>query len=628
MTQESDLKGKTLLLTQEKQVRWFSVRQLISTALQTLAATVVGSMSGRRELMSALDPEMKLSGDYSDQKELWLDYVADAGDGWNATMSVAWLLGRDAIALRKDRKETPQPISPTQQEVEPQIENTLRLQHGQVLVFGGDEIYPTASAEAYQSRLVDPYQCARYYQKPERDVYALPGNHDWYDGLTSFIRLFCPSQENRRWLGAWGTRQKRSYFAIKLPHGWWLWGVDMALEDDLDPSQYEYFHQRAQELEDDDQVILCLPTPVWLKRHNTDIDQMQYRMARKLEIIANLVDQGGRNRAPVYLTGDNHHYAHYISKTPTESHYIVCGGGGAFGLGTLQLPPAVNVVTSKNKFVKAECESRFPDQDTSKKLRWEAVKFPLHNYTFSFFLACVHMISLWLLGAASAFPDGNWLMQLIGADLSLESLKNVCPNLSLLMRAPGLMIWLLFFLAVFCVFAVSGRAQGGSSWKAAAVGLVHGLLQIFGAIALFWLGLKLVAQVWPNDMDRWRQAIGIVLSFIFIFIYSGTLFGFYLVITNILMKLHEQEVFSAQGIEDYKSFLRMRITEAGLEIYSIGLKKSARRWRTAPGVEVSKRSGSQMRVILPEKCNRVFDPVDALSPHLIEDPIFIPRRKS
>ena len=52
-----------------------------------------------------------------------------------------------------------------------------------------------------------------YLEGAPPDMYALPGNHDWYDGLTSFMRLFCQGG----WVGAWRTRQRRSYFAVKLP---------------------------------------------------------------------------------------------------------------------------------------------------------------------------------------------------------------------------------------------------------------------------------------------------------------------------------------------------------------------------------------------------------------------------
>ena len=53
----------------------------------------------------------------------------------------------------------------------------------------------------------------------------MPGNHDWYDGLKAFRRLFCTGRS----IGAWRTRQERSYFACRLTHGWWLLAVTAAM---------------------------------------------------------------------------------------------------------------------------------------------------------------------------------------------------------------------------------------------------------------------------------------------------------------------------------------------------------------------------------------------------------------
>ena len=35
--------------------------------------------------------------------------------------------------------------------------------------------------------------------------------------------------------------QRRSYFAVKLTPGWWLWGIDIALDTSIDPPQQAYF---------------------------------------------------------------------------------------------------------------------------------------------------------------------------------------------------------------------------------------------------------------------------------------------------------------------------------------------------------------------------------------------------
>ena len=140
------------------------------------------------------------------------------------------------------------------------------LPRGDVLVFGGDEVYPTPSREEYQRRLVAPYAAAFGDDRPaERPhVYAVPGNHDWYDGLSAFTRLFCSDIGGRRFAG-WWTRQRRSYFVLKLPHRWWLVGSDGQLQSDLDVPQIEYFREiAARHMQPGDKVILCLSMPVWV----------------------------------------------------------------------------------------------------------------------------------------------------------------------------------------------------------------------------------------------------------------------------------------------------------------------------------------------------------------------------
>ena len=52
------------------------------------------------------DPRLIKDGieDYSDLPEPWIDYVADMGDGWNSTYSVAYHLSQPTLSCR-DPKE-------------------------------------------------------------------------------------------------------------------------------------------------------------------------------------------------------------------------------------------------------------------------------------------------------------------------------------------------------------------------------------------------------------------------------------------------------------------------------------------------------------------------------------------
>ena len=70
---------------------------------------------------------------------------------------------------------------------------------------------------------------------------AIPGNHDWYDGLTNFVREFCQGGT----IGGWYLAQRRSYFAVRLTDGWWLWGIDIPFVSRIDPSQLDYFQRLA-----------------------------------------------------------------------------------------------------------------------------------------------------------------------------------------------------------------------------------------------------------------------------------------------------------------------------------------------------------------------------------------------
>jgi hypothetical protein len=112
-------------------------------------------------------------------------------------------------------------------------------------------------------------------------VMALPGNHDWYDGLASFRRNFCeswvqrdarsgeeliavPPSDQRDDVGGWGAFQSRSYFAVQLSPRWWLWAVDSQLDAPIDAEQLSYFRGARRHL-GDAKVILCTATPSWLE---------------------------------------------------------------------------------------------------------------------------------------------------------------------------------------------------------------------------------------------------------------------------------------------------------------------------------------------------------------------------
>ena len=72
-------------------------------------------------------------------------------------------------------------------------DDSVRLPRGDLLIFGGDTAYPTSSAQEIARRLVRPWNRALLrLGRPDRArvMLGIPGNHDWYDGLDGFARLF------------------------------------------------------------------------------------------------------------------------------------------------------------------------------------------------------------------------------------------------------------------------------------------------------------------------------------------------------------------------------------------------------------------------------------------------------
>lgn len=102
-------------------------------------------------------------------RPVWIDFVADTGDDRDVSARVgAMLAGTYTVAGR-------------------------HLPRGDMLVFGGDVSYPVATADEIYKRLVLPWNEELRKvgaSSKKRVLLGAPGNHDWYDGLDGFGRLF------------------------------------------------------------------------------------------------------------------------------------------------------------------------------------------------------------------------------------------------------------------------------------------------------------------------------------------------------------------------------------------------------------------------------------------------------
>src|SRR5215211_5338017 len=82
-------------------IRWLAPAGLAATGFQVLVAQKFAEFLDRRELQGAVPAEcIDLSGtEEGELEELWVDYVADTGDGFDATTTVASQLARPTIEL-------------------------------------------------------------------------------------------------------------------------------------------------------------------------------------------------------------------------------------------------------------------------------------------------------------------------------------------------------------------------------------------------------------------------------------------------------------------------------------------------------------------------------------------------
>ena len=161
----------------QKAVRWYSPGALTGSGLHVGLTSVFGSFLDKRELQARKAPTVDHS--YATRDEMWIDYRPTPATA-SATMTVASHLARRALGRPHRRRRA-------------------GAAHGDVLVLGGDEVYPGASAKDYENRLEGPFRAALPWTVGEHPaMYAVPGNHDWYDGLTGFLRLFTQHRSGRR----------------------------------------------------------------------------------------------------------------------------------------------------------------------------------------------------------------------------------------------------------------------------------------------------------------------------------------------------------------------------------------------------------------------------------------------
>lgn len=591
-----------------------------------------GSLGGPPIVYFGVSPSIALS----ESGSLWIDYVADIGDSWDATFATLSLLARKALLFRMlDSIGIPS---------RPDAEPTTELPRAHVLVLGGDMVYPTPYRDAYRTRTLSAF-IAAFPDKPLDEKHpallAIPGNHDWYDGLTAFTREFCQG----RGIGAWRTVQGRSYFAVKLHPHWWLFGIDIALESRVDAAQQRYFlrlltdHQAeaaatAQNSPGKPRIILCTAKPVWLAG--------PYRTAaayRNLADFADLLRAHGAETT-VVLAGDTHHYSHYVSPTPpnpapgeADEHMFVVGGGGSYLSATHDLSPVTRKVTKepraslvspvsapagvttsvsgvtsspppksprpavtdgnvpqtpeqRDERRRPDATRRFtlnpltyPSQAASRRMVWGALRTPLRAENIPFVL----LVGLLYVAFTSLWHTVG------GAPPPFVSDSAFRTQMTKILADPPWAAWTFGAALVTLCAGFAIRGTQGLRWFRIMWGAIHGVVHLIAALWLLaWIlrGCDVAANAcvplvpWLAPFRNTNLTAWHVLFVVIGGLMGTTIFSVYLVISDRLFGWHTNEVFMVQGIINYRSFLRMRLDKDGtLTIYPIGLRETPTQWR-------------------------------------------------
>ncbi|MFG1942938.1 metallophosphoesterase family protein [Nonomuraea sp. NPDC048826] len=209
-------------------------------------------------------------------------------------------------------------------------------------ILASDIIYPAGSGNDYRDKFFRPYQD---YDAP---IYAVPGNHDWYDGLGGFMRVFCDASlkpkpdrglrgllwrkpetidepalaEARKLRGrpAQQAGQPGPYWVIDTP-SLLVVGVDTGIKGTIDAGQTAWLRR-----------VSLDPRPKLLVTGKPIYTGNAYKPSA-LEGGGTIDDivRDPRHRYVAAVGGDVHNYQRYpVQVGDRVIQYVVSGGGGAF----------------------------------------------------------------------------------------------------------------------------------------------------------------------------------------------------------------------------------------------------------------------------------------------------------
>ncbi len=218
------------------------------------------------------------------------------------------------------------------------------------MVISSDVVYPTGAMRNYETNFWLPFQGF------ERPVYAIPGNHDWYDALEAFAATFLDADAARATMRArveadhrlTSTTEGRITqlleqaahlrVAYRVPTGFQrapyfqvqaerfaLIAVDTGVLRRIDPDQWAWL-RTALGLARGKFTMVILGHPFYAGGHNQAAGDADFEALHRLL---------REHQVAVVMAGDTHDLEWYVERYRTDEgervmHHIVNGGGGAY----------------------------------------------------------------------------------------------------------------------------------------------------------------------------------------------------------------------------------------------------------------------------------------------------------
>ena len=229
------------------------------------------------------------------------------------------------------------------------------------VVIASDVVYPAGAMKDYENKFFLPFKGVA------RPIYAIPGNHDWFDALEGFAATFFTADAARTSLRArvdedlrvssttdqrveelireagrlrreYGIRaglQRAPFFELQTPR-FALLAVDTGVLRTIDAAQREWL-EAALGRSSGKLTMAVLGHPFYAGGRDTAADDHAFTALKRL-----LHDRG----VTIVMAGDTHDLEYYeVHEAGRAVHHFVNGGGGAYlSLGTAlawpRSPPA------------------------------------------------------------------------------------------------------------------------------------------------------------------------------------------------------------------------------------------------------------------------------------------------